>query len=54
MVNFYRRFLPAVARTLHPLTEKLRRRSRKGSQQVVLHAAMDKAFAAAKQALLVA
>ncbi len=53
MVNFSRRFLPGVAHTLHPLTEKLHG-SRKGSQQVVMHAAMDKAFAAAKQALLVA
>jgi hypothetical protein len=33
MVNFYRRFLPAVARALHPLTDELSG-SRKGSEQV--------------------
>ncbi len=53
MVNFYRRYLPGVARTLQPLTDKLHG-SRKGSEQVVWHAVMEKAFDAAKQALLAA
>ncbi len=50
LINFYRRFLPAVARTLHPLTNLL-----KGSPKVLLWSpAADAAFAAAKAALVAA
>ncbi len=44
LINFYRRFLPAVARTLQPLTDFL-----KGSPKVLLWSpAADAAFVAAK------
>ncbi len=47
LINFYRRFLPAVARTLQPLTDLL-----KGSPKVLLWSpAADAAFVAAKAAL---
>jgi hypothetical protein len=50
LINFYRRFLPAVARTLQPLTDLL-----KGSPKVLLWSpAADAAFAAAKAALVAA
>jgi hypothetical protein len=51
MVNFYRRFLPSIARTLRPLTDSLRG-GRKGADKLEWSAAMDAAFAGAKQALL--
>jgi hypothetical protein len=51
MVNFYRRFLPSIARTLWPLTDGLRG-SRKGVDKLEWSAAMDAAFAGTKQALL--
>ncbi len=51
MVNFYRRFLPSIARTLRPLTDALRG-GRKGADKLEWSAAMDAAFAGAKQALL--
>jgi hypothetical protein len=49
MVNFYRRFLPSITRTLRPLTDGLRG-GRKGKLEwsVAIYAA----FAGAKQALL--
>jgi hypothetical protein len=50
-VNFYRRFLPSIARTLRPLTDALRG-GRKGADRLEWSAAMDAAFAAAKQSLL--
>jgi hypothetical protein len=53
MVNFYRRFLPSIARTLRPLTDALRG-GRKGADRLEWSAAMDAAFAAAKQSLLTA
>ncbi len=53
MVNFYRRFLPSIARTLQPLTDALSG-SRKGADRLEWSAAMDVAFAAAKQSLLTA
>jgi hypothetical protein len=50
LINFYRRFLPAVARTLQPLTDLL-----KGSPKVLLwSSAADAAFVAAKAALVAA
>ncbi len=50
LINFYRRFLPAVARTLQPLTDLL-----KGSPKVLLWSpAADAAFVAAKAALAAA
>ena len=50
LINFYRRFLPAVARTLQPLTDLL-----KGSPKVLLWSpAADTAFVAAKAALVAA
>jgi cleavage and polyadenylation specificity factor subunit 1 len=50
LINFYRRFLPAVARTLQPLTDLL-----KGSPKVLLWSpAADAAFVAAKAALVAA
>ena len=50
LINFYRRFLPAVARTLQPLTDLLR-----GSPKVLLWSpAADAAFVAAKAALVAA
>jgi hypothetical protein len=50
LINFYRRFLPAVARTLKPLTDLL-----KGSPKVLLWSpAADAAFVAAKAALVAA
>jgi hypothetical protein len=51
MVNFYRRFLPNIARTLQPLTDALRG-GRKGADKLDWSAAMDAAFAGAKQSLL--
>jgi hypothetical protein len=50
LINFYRRFLPAVARTLQPLTDLL-----KGSPKVLLWSpAAEAAFVAAKAALVAA
>ncbi len=50
LINFYRRFLPPVARTLQPLTDLL-----KGSPKVLLWSpAADAAFVAAKAALVAA
>jgi hypothetical protein len=50
LINFYRRFLPAVARTLQPLTDLL-----KGSPKVLLWSpAAEAAFIAAKAALVAA
>jgi hypothetical protein len=50
LINFYRRFLPAVARILQPLTDLLR-----GSPKVLLWSpAADAAFVAAKAALVAA
>jgi hypothetical protein len=50
LVNFYRRFLPAFARTLQPLTDLL-----KGSPKVLLWSpAADATFVAAKAALVAA
>ncbi len=46
MVNFYRRFLPSIARML--------RSGRKGADRMEWSAAMEAAFAAAKQSLLTA
>ncbi len=51
MVNFYRRFLPAIARTLRPLTDSLRG-GPKGTARVVWSPECAEAFAAAKHALL--
>ena len=53
MVNFYRRFLPSIARTLQRLTDALRG-GRKGADRLEWLAAMDAAFAGAKQSLLTA
>ncbi len=53
MVNFYRRFLPSIARMLRPLTDTLRG-GRKGADKLEWSAAMDAAFAGAKQSLLTA
>jgi hypothetical protein len=53
MVNFYRRFLPSMARTLRPLTDALRG-GRKGADRLLWSAAMEAAFAAANQSLLTA
>jgi hypothetical protein len=50
LINFYRRFLPAVARTLQPLTDLL-----KGSPKVLVWSpAAEAAFVAAKAALVAA
>jgi hypothetical protein len=50
LINFYRRFLPAVARTLKPLTDLL-----KGAPKVLLWSpTADAAFIAAKAALVAA
>ncbi len=51
MVNFYRRFLSSINGTLRPLTDGLRS-GRKGADKLEWSAAMDAAFAGAKQALL--
>jgi hypothetical protein len=51
MVNFYRRFLPSIARTLRPLTDGLRS-GKKGADKLKWSAAMDAAIAGAKRALL--
>jgi hypothetical protein len=51
MVNFYRRFLPSIARTLRPLTDALRG-GPKGSASVVWTSDCAAAFASAKLALL--
>jgi hypothetical protein len=53
MVNFYRRILPSIARTLRLLTDALRG-GRKGADKLEWLAAMGAAFAGAKQALLTA
>jgi hypothetical protein len=53
MVNFYKRFLPSIARTLRPLTDALHG-SRKGADKLEWSATMDAAFAGAKQSLLTA
>ncbi len=53
MVNFYRRFLPNIARTLWPLTDALHS-GRKGADKLDWSAAMDATFAGAKQSLLTA
>ncbi len=53
MVNFYRRFLPSIARMLRPLTDALHG-GRKGANKLEWSAAMDAAFAGAKQSLLTA
>jgi hypothetical protein len=51
MVNFYRRFLASIARTLQPLTDELRC-GRKGPDKLEWSEAMDAAIAGAMQALL--
>lgn len=51
MINFYRRFLPHVAKTLKPLTDVLRG-GRTGKDSLEWTADMGEAFCAAKQALL--
>jgi hypothetical protein len=51
MVNFYRRFLPVVTKTLKPLTDALGGRLR-GTDAVMWTAECAGAFKAAKQALL--
>jgi hypothetical protein len=51
MVNFYRRFLHSIAHKRRPLTDGLRG-SKKGSDKLKWLAAMDAAFAGAKQALI--
>jgi hypothetical protein len=51
MVNFYRRFLPNIVRTLRPLTDGPCS-GKKGADKLEWSAAMDTAFAGAKQALL--
>ncbi len=51
MVNFYRRFLPRIARTLQPLTDELWG-SKKEPEKLEWSAAMDAAFTDATQALL--
>ncbi len=53
IVNFYRRFLPSIGRTQRPLTDALRS-GRKGADRLEWSAAMDAAFAGAKQSLLTA
>jgi transposase InsO family protein len=53
MGNFYRRFLPSIARMLQPLSDALRG-GRKGADKLEWSAAMDAAFAGAKQSLLTA
>ncbi len=53
MVNFYRRFLPSIACKLRPLTDALRG-GRKEADKLEWSAAMDAAFAGAKQSLLTA
>jgi hypothetical protein len=53
MVNFYRRFLPSIAPKLQPLTDALHG-GRKVVNKLEWSAAMDAAFAGAKQALLTA
>ncbi len=53
MVNFYRRFLPSIARTLRPLTDGLRG-DRKWLDRLEWSAVIDAAFAGAKQSLLTA
>jgi hypothetical protein len=50
MVNFYRRFLPGIARTLAPLTDALKG-GRKGPTALEWSTAMQTAFQAAKEAL---
>ncbi len=50
LLNFYRRFLPAVARTLQPLTDALRG-DRKGNDPVDWSAEMEETFTASKKAL---
>jgi hypothetical protein len=51
MVNFYRRFLPNIVGTLRPLTDRPCS-GKKGADKLEWSAAMDTAFAGAKQALL--
>jgi hypothetical protein len=51
MVNFYKRFLPPIARTLQPLTDELWG-SKKEPEKLEWLAAMDAAFTDATQALL--
>ncbi len=51
MVNFYRRFLPSIAHMLRPLMEELCG-GKKRPDKLEWSAAMDAAFAGAKQALL--
>jgi hypothetical protein len=51
MVNFYRRFLPSITRTLQPLTDGLRG-GRKGADKLAWSVAIYATFAGAKQALL--
>jgi len=50
MVNFYRRFLPRIARTLVPLTNALKG-SQKGPTALIWTPPMQAAFLAAKTAL---
>ncbi len=50
LLNFYHRFLPAVAATLHPLTDALKR-GRKGTELVEWSPEMEVAFRQAKMAL---
>jgi hypothetical protein len=51
MVNFYRRFLPSIAKTLRPLTDSLRG-GPKGSTSVAWTPDCEVAFSSAKLALL--
>jgi hypothetical protein len=53
MVNFYRRFLPAIAKTLRPLTNSLRG-GPKGTAAITWTPECAAAFHSAKQALLTA
>jgi hypothetical protein len=50
LVNFYRKFLPAIAHTLRPLTDALKG-SKKGTEVVQWSKVMENAFVSAKQAL---
>jgi hypothetical protein len=53
IVNFFRQFLPSIARVLQLLTDALRG-GKKGADKLEWSAAMDAAFAGAKQSLLTA
>lgn len=53
LLNFYRRFLPRIAKTLAPLTEELKG-GRKGSEQLSWSSSLQSAFQQAKDALCTA